>query len=83
VLVDVSALEIKKLLNTHPRLKNQNCLSAKIKLSISISYQPTMDLGGRLRFGPDVEYVDTIDYKVDISKKDAFLLLRLKTVSKT
>jgi L-2-hydroxyglutarate oxidase LhgO len=32
----------------------------------------TVDLGGRLRFGPDVEYVETIDYKVDESKKDAF-----------
>ncbi len=32
----------------------------------------TMDLGGRLRFGPDTEYVDTIDYRVDISKLDAF-----------
>lgn len=38
----------------------------------------TMDLGGRLRFGPDVEYVDTIDYKVDISKKDAFYSAALK-----
>jgi L-2-hydroxyglutarate oxidase LhgO len=32
----------------------------------------TLDLGGRLRFGPDIEYVDTIDYKVDINKRDKF-----------
>jgi L-2-hydroxyglutarate oxidase LhgO len=32
----------------------------------------TVDLGGRLRFGPDTEYVDTIDYSVDASKRDAF-----------
>ena len=32
----------------------------------------TMDLGGRLRFGPDTEYVDTIDYKVDEKKQDQF-----------
>jgi L-2-hydroxyglutarate oxidase LhgO len=32
----------------------------------------TLDLGGRLRFGPDTEYVETIDYKVDEKKRDAF-----------
>ncbi len=32
----------------------------------------TLDLGGRLRFGPDAEYVDTIDYKVDAGKRDIF-----------
>jgi L-2-hydroxyglutarate oxidase LhgO len=34
----------------------------------------TIDLGGRLRFGPDTEYVNTIDYHVDESKRDAFFL---------
>ena len=32
----------------------------------------TLDLGGHLRFGPDTEYVDAIDYKVDAGKKDIF-----------
>ncbi|MEW6325986.1 MAG: NAD(P)/FAD-dependent oxidoreductase [Thermodesulfobacteriota bacterium] len=32
----------------------------------------TLDLGGRLKFGPDIEYVDTIDYKVDPNKTKAF-----------
>ena len=32
----------------------------------------TIDLGGRVRFGPDVEYVDQIDYRVDEGKRDAF-----------
>jgi L-2-hydroxyglutarate oxidase LhgO len=32
----------------------------------------TLDMGGRLRFGPDTEYVDEIDYRVDATKKDAF-----------
>jgi len=32
----------------------------------------TIDLGGRVRFGPDVEYVDSIDYRVDEGKRDAF-----------
>lgn len=32
----------------------------------------TIDLGSRVRFGPDVEYVDGIDYRVDEGKRDAF-----------
>ncbi|MBV6273990.1 NAD(P)/FAD-dependent oxidoreductase [Alcaligenaceae bacterium CGII-47] len=32
----------------------------------------TLDLGGRARFGPDVEWVDTIDYSVDPARADAF-----------
>ena len=32
----------------------------------------TLDLGGRVRFGPDVEYVDVVDYRVDEGKRDAF-----------
>lgn len=32
----------------------------------------TLDLGGRLRFGPDVEYVDSLDYQVDIAKRNRF-----------
>ena len=32
----------------------------------------TLDLGGRLRFGPDAEHVDAIDYKVDAGKRGIF-----------
>jgi L-2-hydroxyglutarate oxidase LhgO len=32
----------------------------------------TLDLAGRLRFGPDVEDVDRLDYDVDPSRRDAF-----------
>jgi len=32
----------------------------------------TIDLGGRVRFGPDVEYVEAVDYRVDEGKCDAF-----------
>lgn len=32
----------------------------------------TLDLGGRLRFGPDVEYTERISYTVDGSKRDRF-----------
>ncbi|MSP03892.1 MAG: NAD(P)/FAD-dependent oxidoreductase [Acetobacteraceae bacterium] len=32
----------------------------------------TIDLGGQARFGPDVEWIDTIDYRVDPSRADSF-----------
>jgi L-2-hydroxyglutarate oxidase LhgO len=32
----------------------------------------TVDLGGQARFGPDVEWVDAIDYTVDPSRSDSF-----------
>jgi len=32
----------------------------------------TLDLAGRLRFGPDVEWVDEIDYAIDVERADAF-----------
>jgi L-2-hydroxyglutarate oxidase LhgO len=32
----------------------------------------TLDLGGRTRFGPDVEWVDRIDYTVDPSRAERF-----------
>jgi L-2-hydroxyglutarate oxidase LhgO len=32
----------------------------------------TIDLGGQARFGPDVEWIDTIDYTVDPARADSF-----------
>jgi L-2-hydroxyglutarate oxidase LhgO len=32
----------------------------------------TLDLAGRTRFGPDVEWVDTVDYRVDPRRADSF-----------
>lgn len=32
----------------------------------------TIDLNGRLRFGPDTEYVESLDYSVDMNKRDMF-----------
>ena len=32
----------------------------------------TLDLGGQLRFGPDAEYVETIDYDVNADKRASF-----------
>lgn len=33
----------------------------------------TLDLAGQARFGPDVEWVDEIDYKVNEARKDEFI----------
>eukprot|EP00741_Cyanophora_paradoxa_P012188 tig00020603_g11776.t1 len=32
----------------------------------------TLDMGGRMRLGPDVEYVDAISYEVDEGRRNAF-----------
>jgi L-2-hydroxyglutarate oxidase LhgO len=32
----------------------------------------TIDLGGQARFGPDVEWIDSIDYTVDPRRSDGF-----------
>ena len=32
----------------------------------------TLDFGGRLRFGPDVEFVDSLDYDVSVHRKQDF-----------
>ena len=32
----------------------------------------TIDLGGQARFGPDVEWIDEIDYRVDPTRADSF-----------
>ena len=38
----------------------------------SLGTHYTCDLGGQGRFGPDIEWVDTIDYEVDPSRGDSF-----------
>jgi len=40
-----------------------------------------LDLGGRLRFGPDAEYIDSIDYKVKQDKRDAFYQSAAKIIN--
>jgi L-2-hydroxyglutarate oxidase LhgO len=32
----------------------------------------TLDLGGRVKFGPDTEYVDDLDYRVNEARKESF-----------
>ena len=40
----------------------------------------TVDLRERLRFGPDTEYIENIDYKVDAGKKDSFYKGAIKII---
>lgn len=39
---------------------------------VGLGVHTTLDLGGRLRFGPDAEYVEVMDYTVDASRRNAF-----------
>ena len=38
----------------------------------SLGVHVTLDISGQTRFGPDVEWIDTIDYNVDPARGDAF-----------
>jgi L-2-hydroxyglutarate oxidase LhgO len=40
--------------------------------SAGLGVHLTLDLGGQARFGPDVEWIDGIDYTVDPRRADAF-----------
>lgn len=40
--------------------------------SAGLGIHATLDLAGQLRFGPDVQYVDAIDYRVDERLRGAF-----------
>jgi L-2-hydroxyglutarate oxidase LhgO len=40
--------------------------------SAGLGVHLTLDLGGQARFGPDVEWVDAIDYRVDPRRADGF-----------
>ncbi|MGF6110446.1 NAD(P)/FAD-dependent oxidoreductase [Pseudomonas frederiksbergensis] len=40
--------------------------------SAGLGVHMTLDLGGQARFGPDVEWVDQIDYRVDPHRADGF-----------
>ncbi len=43
-----------------------------IPVSGGLGVHVTLDLAGRARFGPDVEWIDTIDYKANESAEDSF-----------
>jgi L-2-hydroxyglutarate oxidase LhgO len=40
--------------------------------SAGLGVHMTLDLGGQARFGPDVEWVDAVDYRVDPARADGF-----------
>lgn len=40
--------------------------------SAGLGVHVTLDLGGQMRFGPDVQWIDTIDYTVDPRRGDSF-----------
>jgi L-2-hydroxyglutarate oxidase LhgO len=40
--------------------------------SAGLGVHMTLDLGGQARFGPDVEWVDAVDYRVNPHRADAF-----------
>jgi L-2-hydroxyglutarate oxidase LhgO len=40
--------------------------------SAGLGVHMTLDLGGQARFGPDVEWVDRLDYRVDPARADGF-----------
>jgi L-2-hydroxyglutarate oxidase LhgO len=42
--------------------------------SAGLGVHATLDLGGQVRFGPDTEYVGSLDYNVDERKRDGFLI---------
>jgi L-2-hydroxyglutarate oxidase LhgO len=43
-----------------------------VHTAAGLGIHATLDLGGRIRFGPDTTYVDSIDYRVDAEKAASF-----------
>jgi L-2-hydroxyglutarate oxidase LhgO len=43
-----------------------------VPVQAGLGIHATLDLGGRIRFGPDTEYVDDLGYEVDASKAATF-----------
>jgi L-2-hydroxyglutarate oxidase LhgO len=48
------------------------CLIYPIPTPGGLGVHLTLDLAGQARFGPDVEWVEKIDYKVDRGRADGF-----------
>ncbi len=49
-----------------------NSLIYPLPEQASLGVHVTVDLGGQARFGPDVEWVDSIDYRVDPRRAEVF-----------
>ena len=58
--------------NNKAKLINRLIYPVPRKKGAGLGMHATLDLGSGLRLGPDDEYVDEIDYKVDESKKKVF-----------
>jgi len=43
-----------------------------VPVKAGLGIHATLDLGGRIRFGPDAAYVDELDYRVDAHKAELF-----------
>jgi L-2-hydroxyglutarate oxidase LhgO len=43
-----------------------------VNTTAGLGIHATLDLGGRIRFGPDTTYVDSIDYDIDAEKAGSF-----------
>ena len=43
-----------------------------IQTTAGLGVHATLDLGGRIRFGPDTSYVDSVDYGIDAEKAGSF-----------
>ncbi len=43
-----------------------------VQTRAGLGIHATLDLGGRIRFGPDTTYVDSVDYDVDAEKAGSF-----------
>ena len=43
-----------------------------VPMKAGLGVHVTLDLGGQCRFGPDVEWVDEVDYSVDPARADVF-----------
>lgn len=40
--------------------------------TVGLGIHATLDIAGQLKFGPDTEYIDCIDYRIDASKAQSF-----------
>ncbi len=49
-----------------------NHLVYPVPVAAGLGTHATLDLGGRIRFGPDTEYVDAMDFDVDAAKAEEF-----------
>jgi L-2-hydroxyglutarate oxidase LhgO len=49
-----------------------NQLVYPVHTTAGLGVHATLDLGGRIRFGPDTTYVDSVDYRIDAEKAESF-----------